>query len=504
MAETYNTPPTPPPSSPDPTAAKGRRLLLIGGIAAGMALMTFLAAWLTVSIFQRKVEARNPYVIFVQVDEDTTDPAVWGVNFPRQYESYRRTVDYERTRYGGSDAVPKQKLEADPWLMVMWAGHAFSLDYREARGHAYMLADQDMTERVAQRPQPGACLHCHSSVMAAYRHVGQGDVMEGFRQVNSMKWEEARNLTDAHGNMLIEHPASCVDCHDPTTMAIRVTRPAFKVGIAELMRHERGIESYEVNRDATRQEMRTFVCAQCHVEYYFTKGDNQLVYPWSRGIKVEEIEAYYDDIGFSDWTHALTGGGMLKAQHPEFELWSQGAHARAGVSCSDCHMPYRREGALKVSDHHVRSPLLNISASCQVCHNVPESELLARAHTIQDRTAALLKRSAAALVDAIETISAARAAGATQEQLAEAIAFQRSSQWRIDFVYSENSKGFHASQETARILAEAVDYARQAQLAAKMVYAPDLARPEMPADPVEGVTPAEEAPPGPYRHPRMP
>jgi nitrite reductase (cytochrome c-552) len=504
--------PSPPPPPSAPSSSGRRRIIIIGAVAAGMALATFAAAWLTVTIFQRKVEARNPYIIFVQVDDDTTDPAVWAANWPRQYDSYRRTVDHERTRYGGSDAIPKQKLDADPWLRVMWSGHAFSLDYREARGHAYMLADQDMTERVAQRSQPGACLHCHSSALRAYRHVGEGDVMEGFRKVNAMRWEEARNLRDEEGNLLVEHPANCVDCHDPNTMAIRITRPAFKIGIAELMRHEKGIENYDVNRDATRQQMRSFVCAQCHVEYYFTPGDTQVVYPWSRGIKVEEMEAYYDDIGFSDWTHGITGGGMIKAQHPEFELWSQGTHAAAGVSCADCHMPYRREGALKISDHHVRSPLLHIAASCQVCHNVPESELLARAHTIQDRTAALLKRAANALVDMIHAIGAARAAGVPDDELAEAIALQRSAQWRIDFVYSENSMGFHAPQETARILAEAVDYARQGQAIAQALFT--TADPALPmrlpeldpitGEPILGVTPAEEAPPGPYRHPRMP
>src|SRR5690606_37676592 len=133
--------------------------------------------------------------------------------------------------------------------------YAFSLDYREARGHAHMLHDQDHTERVLQRPQPGACLHCHASVLPAYRHVGDGDVMEGFRKVNAMSWNEARNLTDDHGRMLVEHPVSCVDCHDPETMRLRVTRPGFIEGIRSLKAHQ-GIENYDVNRDATRHEMR--------------------------------------------------------------------------------------------------------------------------------------------------------------------------------------------------------------------------------------------------------
>lgn len=491
--------PNPRENPQDPAPAR-RRWLRLGLVAAGLAIGTFLAAALVVSIFQRKVETRNPYVRVVEVSEDTTDPAIWGANWPSEYEGYMRTLDDGRTRYGGSEAIPRQKLDSDPWLRIMWAGHAFSIDYREARGHGHMLIDQEETERVLQKPQPGACLHCHASVIPAYRELGDGDVMEGFRKLSAMTWSEARNVTDAHGNLLINHPANCVDCHDPQTMSLRATRPAFLTAIAEYMKHERGIDDYDVNRDATHQEMRTFACAQCHVEYYFAPETNLVTYPWSKGIKVEEMEAYYDEIGFSDWTHGITGGGMLKAQHPEFEIWSQGTHARAGVSCADCHMPYQREGAMKVSDHHVRSPLLNVARACQVCHNVPEDELLGRVHTIQDRTRGLLDRAAAALVDMVESIAAAKEAGADSEALAEAIALQRRAQFRIDLVFSENSMGFHAPQETARLLAEAIDYARQGEVLARTV-APNLERQALPEPTVEGVTPTDQAPPGPYNHP---
>jgi nitrite reductase (cytochrome c-552) len=210
---------------------------------------------------------------------------------------------------------------------------------------------------------------------------------------------------------------------------------------------------------------------------------------------VEQMEAYYNEIGFSDWTHGITGGGMLKAQHPEFELWSQGVHAQAGVSCSDCHMPYRREGAMKVSDHHVRSPMLNIQRACMTCHNVPEDDLRRRVHTIQDRTHALIQRSANALVSMIDAVAAAREAGATDAQLAQAVQLQRSAQWRIDFIFSEGSHGFHASQEAARILAEAIDYARQGESAALATFRPGIPGRALDAA-VGGVTPADAAPPG--------
>lgn len=318
--------------------------------------------------------------------------------------------------------------------------------------------------------------------------------MAGFRQVNAMSWNEARHLTDAHGEKLIDHPISCVDCHDPQTMRLRITRPAFAEGIRELKRHE-GVADYDVNRDATRQEMRSYICAQCHVEYYFAPPDKQVVYPWHKGLKVEEMEAYYDEIGFSDWNHGITGTPMLKAQHPEFELWSQGVHARAGVACADCHMPYRRVGAMKVSDHHVRSPLLDVAASCQTCHRVSEQELLDRAHLIQDRTDALIKRAADALTNMIDEIAAAIRAGATDEQLVEARALHRKAQWRLDYIFSENSRGFHAPQESARILAESIDYSRQAVVSAIRVALDPAGPPrEVPEAPILGVTPQDKAP----------
>jgi nitrite reductase (cytochrome c-552) len=495
--------------------SRARRLLVAAVLVT--ALATIGVAALLISITERRWEARNPFVRVAEVNEQTIDPAVWGANWPHQYDSYLRTVDYERTRYGGSNAVPKQKLDADPWLRSMWAGYAFSLDYRESRGHAYMLHDQDHTERVAQRPQPGACLHCHASVLPVYRFAGGGDVMEGFRRVNAMTWNEARKLTDDHGSQLVTHPVSCVDCHDPETMRLRVTRPGFLNGIQVLAASDEPVphlpsigrwrdggrrEPYDVNALASRHEMRTFSCAQCHVEYYFTPADapqgrSQLVYPWHNGLKVEQIEAYYDGIGYSDWTHGITGGGMLKAQHPEFEVWSQGVHARAGVTCADCHMPYERVGAMKVSNHHVRSPLLNIASSCQVCHNVAEDEILARAHATQDRTQGLVDRGSAALMDLIAAVTTAREAGATDEQLADALQRQRSAQWRLDFVYSEGSRGFHAPQETARILAEAIDYARQGEASARQLLTPAQQPQAVEPPTLESATPTEAAPPGP-------
>ena len=467
---------------------------LVAIIVAGA---TFGVMMLYQNIQKRKEEAKQTVFAIADLTEKTVDPVEWGKNFPRQYDSYIRTVDMERTRYGGSEAIEgpegmtlaAQKLDVDPRLRTIFDGYAFSIDYRERRGHAYMLDDQRVTKRVTERKQPGACLHCHASNTVAYREVGltkgapgtiddavasptgREQLMKGFEAVCAMPYAEATKL--------VAHPVSCLDCHDPETMQLRVTKPGFLNGIAVLAKSEAptphlpSIErwrkdgkqgEYDPNTMASRQEMRSMACGQCHVEYYF-KGEGKLVtYPWHNGLKVEQQEAYYDEVGFTDWTHAKSGAKVLKAQHPEFELWSQGIHARSGVSCADCHMPYKREGAIKVSDHHVRSPMLNIARACQTCHHYSEEEIKGRVEAIQDRHHALMGRAEDAVVALINAIEAAKKAGATDDQLAEPRKLQKKAQWRADWVNAENSMGFHAPQEAARILGESIDFARLGEI----------------------------------------
>jgi nitrite reductase (cytochrome c-552) len=424
------------------------------GTGAAAAAATFAAVTLLMNIAQRKREAREVYVEVAPLTESTIDPAVWGRNFPREYDTFRRTSEMAPTKFGGG--VPYSRLERDPRLKRIFAGYAFSLEYKEERGHAYSLRDQDETARTRERPQPGSCLHCHASVIAAYRAAGGGDVVKGFESICAMPFQQARKLVD--------HPVSCIDCHDPKTMELRVTRPGFLNGIKALKKSQ-GVENYDPNTMAGRQEMRTFVCGQCHVEYYFAGELKLVTYPWAEGVAAEQIESYYDRIAFSDWKHGETGAPVLKAQHPEFELYSQGIHARSGVACADCHMPYMRQGAVKVSDHQVRSPLLNVERACLACHPLPAEEMKARVETIQERHAALLSRAEDALIALMDDIKAARAAGGDDRKLEAALKLQRKAQWRVDFVNAENSTGFHAPQESARILGEAIDYARQGQLA---------------------------------------
>lgn len=456
--------------------SRKRGWLRFGSVVALAVIATVFGLALLVNIFQRKQEARNPFFRVVELTDDTVDPAVWGKNFPLQYDDYLKTTDQVRTRYGGSEAEPRtptqadprsivaqSRLEDDPRLKVMWAGYAFSKDFREERGHAFMLEDQMFTERQQASKQPGTCINCHASVYVAYKQLGEGDIFKGFEQLNKIPYFEARKT--------VTHPVACIDCHDSQTMQLRVTRPAFIEGL-RAFKASQGIQNYDVNRQATRQEMRAFVCGQCHDEYHFSGPEKRLVYPWAKGLQVQNILAFYDEQKFKDWDHADTGAPVLKAQHPEFEMWNQGIHARSGVACADCHMPYKREGALKISDHHVRSPLLNINRACQTCHKWSEDELKARVETIQGRTHSLRNLAMDALVDLINDIKAARSAGRTDAALTTAQDFQRRAQFYLDFIESENSNGFHAPQEATRILGESINFSRKGQVALRDAVRP--------------------------------
>ncbi|NNL86595.1 MAG: ammonia-forming cytochrome c nitrite reductase subunit c552 [Myxococcales bacterium] len=454
------------------------RTFVLATLASGA--LCFAVAFLLINVFDRKQEARSPYVQVVEITEDTADPAIWGRNFPQHYEDYLKTSDMKQTLYGGSEAIPgapsdsdprnvvsRSKLETIPQLKRMWAGYAFSIDFREERGHAFMLEDQLYTQR-QKVGQPGTCLQCHASTYPAMRKLGDGDLASGFEKLNAMSYEQAKQH--------VQGAVACIDCHKAQTMGLRVTRPAFVEAIAKVKKLQ-GIDNFDVNTQATRQEMRNYVCAQCHVEYYFKGENKRLTFPWDNGLSVDDQYAYYQEIGFKDWTHAETGAAMLKAQHPEFELWSQGIHARSGVTCADCHMPYKRVGAMKVSDHHVRSPLLMPNNACATCHKLSDQELVARAESIQTRHRRGVDAALEAVVDLIDDIKAAIEAGAGDDQLQSARAYQRKASFYVDFVEAENSSGFHAGQEAMRILAESISASRQGQNALRPFWISNARQP---------------------------
>jgi nitrite reductase (cytochrome c-552) len=417
-------------------------LWLVGAFALG-ALVIGGIAFMLLNIQQRKDEALVYPLNVVEISETELNPEVWGKNYPREYSSWLKTQqDDAPTAYGGSQ--PFDKLERFPVLKRLWAGYAFSVDYSEERGHYYALIDQKETGRQDAVKQPGACANCHAA--------------EAPQLIQQMGWEKFNVTPYKEISSTLHYGSSCADCHDPKTMDLRITRPALVNALTQ-----QGVDWTK----ATRQEMRTLVCAQCHVEYYF-QGDNKLLtFPWSQGTTIDAIEKHYDAYGFKDFANKETGAPMIKIQHPEYEMFTTGIHYKSGVSCADCHMPYQREGAIKVSDHWIRSPLTNVRASCGQCHKQDDDALKQRIVDIQETTASLLRRTENALTSAMDAIVAAKNAGATDEQLTNPRELIRKAQMRWDFVFSENSTGFHSPQEAARILGEAIDYARQAQIEAE-------------------------------------
>jgi nitrite reductase (cytochrome c-552) len=246
----------------------------------------------------------------------------------------------------------------------------------------------------------------------------------------------------------IVNSIGCQDCHDPKTMNLRITRPAL---MEAFQRQGKDITK------STHNDMRSLVCAQCHVEYYFKgKEDKYLTFPWDKGSIVDSIEKYYDEAEFTDWVHALSKTPMLKAQHPDYELFQAGIHYQRGLSCADCHMPYKSVGGVKFTDHHVKSPLNNIANSCQVCHRESEAELTKNVYERQDKIFELEGIATNLIVKAHVEAKAAWDNGATEEQMKPALKLIRHAQWRFDFVAASHGGSFHAPLECARILGTSI------------------------------------------------
>ena len=366
----------------------------------------------------------------------------WGVNFPNQFSTLQKTeTNNNPTAFGGS--APTSKLEQDPRLVELFAGYGFSKDYNEERGHLNSLTDVRATKRVNETT-PGTCYSCKSS-----NNPSLWDKM-GMADYDKMLFSEL-------GKQLTQ-PIGCANCHDAATMQLVVTNPALEEALKAQGKDWRTF---------TRQEMRTVVCANCHVEYYFAGEGKYLTFPWEGGTKIENIVDYYNELDFKDWEHPQSGTPMLKAQHPEYEFFTaDSTHYKAGVACADCHMPYTRDGAAKFSNHNVQSPLLNAEAACGACHT-DVAYVTGRVATIQAQVRATMDTTEDALIAAIRTIEAAKAVAAVDTaKLTEAQKLHRDAQMMWDFIAAENSMGFHNPEEALRILAKSADLARQAQLKA--------------------------------------
>ncbi len=421
--------------------------ILPGALGAIIIILAATVVALLVFMKNQPLQKRGvaPLVTVKPMEPDSSQ---WGLNFPNQYSTFLKTeTNNTRTTFGGSE--PYSKLEADPRLKKLFAGMAFSVEYNEERGHMNALADVQRTKRVNEKT-PATCYSCKTADNPAL-----WDQM-GMAAYDKMLFSE---MTPK-----INQSIGCANCHEAGTMRLIVTNPALDEALKAQGKDWRTF---------TRQEMRTVVCANCHVEYYF-KGDGKyLTFPWENGTRIEEIEAYYQAIEFSDWKHKESEAPMIKMQHPEYEFYTAGStHYEAGVSCADCHMPYTRDGAVKFSTHDVHSPLLDPARSCGTCHT-DVNYVTGRVAEIQKQVNTTMIAAEDAISAAIDAIKAAAAEpDANADMIEEARQLHRAAQLRWDFIAAENSMGFHNPEEALRILAAAIDLARQSQLKALQATMP--------------------------------
>jgi nitrite reductase (cytochrome c-552) len=416
--------------------------MVLAGVAIGVVVLGLLAT----SINDKRAERVSARATFLQpIAEWEADNSKWGVNFPREFDSWKATAQMnENTAYGGSS--PRDHLEASPFRVIMWAGYPFAKGYNAPRGHSFAVQDVTGTARISAK-STAACWTCKSPDVP--RLMGQFGVTNFYKESFSHWREEVTN------------PIGCADCHDNKTMALRISRPAL---VDALKRQGKDIAN------ASQQEMRSLVCAQCHVEYYFA-DQNTVTFPWDKGLTAENFQQYYEQNPHRDWTHAISGARMIKMQHPDYEIYSQGTHAFRGVSCSDCHMPYKSEGGIKFTDHQIRSPLYNTEASCQVCHRWSQDEIWQRVTSIQDKTHDLMERAEATITSGHLEIGEAMKRGATDPELERPRNLISMAQMYWDYVSAANGMGFHAPQESSRLLGKAIDIAAQSRLETTRVLA---------------------------------
>ncbi|WP_210447062.1 ammonia-forming nitrite reductase cytochrome c552 subunit [Vibrio crassostreae] len=366
-------------------------------------------------------------------------------NHPDQYHSWRQTSESE---------VIEDALKEDPNMVIMWAGYGFAKDYNKARGHFYAIDDVRQTLRTGgptdenSGPMPMACWSCKSpDVARVIEERGEDGYFEG-------KWARL-------GNEIV-NPIGCADCHDTQSEGFKNGEPALKVTRPYVERAFDAIgKKFE---DQGRLDQQASVCAQCHVEYYFTGPTKGVKFPWDKGTRVEQMEEYYDGIGFKDWTHKVSKAPMLKAQHPGYETWREGIHGKNKVACVDCHMPkVTKEDGTVYTDHKVGNPFDRFEDTCANCHTQSKETMR---NIVSSRKAQVLNMKLTAekqIVAAHFEAGAAWEAGATEQEMEPILLDIRHAQWRWDYAIASHGVHMHAPEIALEVLGTAVDRAADAR-----------------------------------------
>ena len=430
----------------------------------GAMVAVFLLGLIVSSLMERRAEVAS---VFNNKRTEFTDSIIaqnerFKADYPREYETWSMTEDTSfKSKYNSSQEV--DVLEARPEMVVLWAGYAFSRHYNTPRGHKHALEDMRKILRTGNPGidgdgdmQPATCWTCKGpDVPRMMRELSDSKSVFDPANFYAKKWSE---LGAEEVNTI-----GCSDCHDARTMDLRPARPALYEALAQVGKDV---------RKASHQEMRSLVCAQCHTEYYFIKPDdpknpgkaNYLVFPQHYGMTCEAAEKWFDEIEFYDYIHPLSGTKILKAQHPGYEIALQGIHGQRGVSCADCHMPYKQEGGVKYTDHHIMSPLANIDRTCQTCHRQDAEVLRQNVYERQEKCNEVRDRAEQELARAHFEAKFIIDKGASEAEMKPIQALLRKSQWRWDYAIASHGATFHAPQEVTRLLSHSVDFAQQARL----------------------------------------
>ena len=365
------------------------------------------------------------------------DSSKFADDYPNQYKTWQQTAESKEV---------VDVLEEDPNLVVLWAGYGFAKDYNKARGHAYSITDIRNTLRTGaptgpdDGPMPMACWSCKSP------DVGRYIVTKGEKEYFTGKW--------ARGGSEIHHEIGCGNCHD-NDIKLQISTPFT----------DRAMTTIGWKWDeASRSQKQTMVCGQCHVEYYFT-ADKFVKFPWDMGTTVDEIETYYDNIQFADWTHGISKAPMLKAQHPGFETFVRGTHGRNDVSCANCHMPRTKSAdGKKFTNHNIGNPFDQFEDSCGSCHEQSKEDLEAVVANYKAMVTEAKLNAERQLVHAHFEAAAAREAGASEEELKDALTAIRHAQWRWDFAIASHGVHMHNPTDALQILASSLERAADARV----------------------------------------
>lgn len=357
------------------------------------------------------------------------DPAVWGEVYTDQYATYLKNSQMSSTLYRGSE--PVDYLEMFPQLKIIYEGMGFSQEYFRSRGHVYALED---VKHIARAKPGGTCMSCKSSNVPG--------LLEKYgAEFYSMPFEDIALESD--------YPVACLDCHNPSNMERRISRPFLTQALDKTA------------NPPAKTSAQDLVCAQCHVEYYFDQETLEVVLPWEKGLKLHQVEEYFDEMDYADWVHPRAGTPLIKIQHPEYQFYLGSVHDSIGLTCVGCHMPtVKGESGQEIPSHWWTSPLNHMEESCSSCHqDLPG--IRARCEGIQEETTDSMEAVMDKLVDIIEGLAVLAEQGESQE-LEKIRGLHRKAHIRFDWVFVENSWGFHHSKEARELLDEAHEYADQA------------------------------------------